>query len=168
MQLPFGISAEVVELLREAASEIARLDGPENEVCRRLKALQQRIVPLSTSIGELAVKVDASPRDILDAALAAGVRCFWHEGQAVRAGDDLQAFLRQRSHWDPVPELEVDLTMGMAQRLAEQLGILRDELFLGSQAEASPSAARGPRKFVASKSRLPGASQTGNYHERTG
>ncbi|HUE71133.1 MAG TPA: hypothetical protein VMP01_09615 [Pirellulaceae bacterium] len=167
MQLPFGISAEVVELLREAASEIARLDRPDNDVCRRLKALQHRIVPLSTSVGELATRIDASPRDVLDAATAAGVRCFWHEGRALRAGKDLQAFLQQPSHWDPVPELEVDLSLGTAQQLAEELGISRDELFLGTEAaEVGSASSKAPRKFVASESHLRGAAQNGSCERR--
>lgn len=168
MQLPYGISAEVVELLREAAREIARLDGPDNDVCRRLKALQERIVPLSTTIGELAGRVDASARDVFDAALAIGVRTFWHEGAQFRDPEQLQAYLRQPSHWDQVPELEIDLSLGMAQRLAEELGVERDELFLTAETtETAASTGRTLRKFIASESKLPAVSQ-GNRSERTG
>lgn len=169
MQLPFGISAEVVGLLREAASEIARLDGPDNDVCRRLKGLQQKIVPLSTTIGELAARIDASARDVLDAALAVGVRNFWHEGEQFRDPGQLEAYLRRPSHWDQVPELEIDLSLGMAQRLAEELGVGRDELFLTAKAsETTTSGGKTPRKFIASESQLPEASQGGNRRERTG
>ena len=163
MQLPFGISGEVVELLREAAAEIARLDSPDNEVCRRLKELQQRIVPLSTTVGELARRIDAAPRDVLDAAIAAGVRTFYHEGESLRSGAPLEAYLRRPSHFDPVPELEIDLSLGMAQRLADDLGVARDELFLGGESEGA-AAGKAPRKLVPSEPVLPEARNIGRQN----
>src|SRR5262245_8299541 len=70
-------SDELLDLLGEAATEIANLDSPDNIVCRQLRAMQRRLQTLTTTVGELAKRIDVSPRSVLDAALAAGVHVFW-------------------------------------------------------------------------------------------
>src|SRR4029079_6615511 len=96
-------SEELLDLLGEAAVEIANLDSPDNIVCRRLRAMQRRIQTLTTTVGELAKRIDVSPRDVLDAALAAGVQIFWHEGQQFRTPSYLRTYLAMAYHFDPVP-----------------------------------------------------------------
>src|SRR5262245_1811863 len=97
-------SDELLALLGDAAVEIANLDSPDNIVCRRLQAMQRRLQPLTTTVGELANRIDVSPRDVLDAAQDAGVQVFWHEGQQFRTPSYLQTYLAMAYHFDPVPE----------------------------------------------------------------
>jgi len=149
----------LLDLLGEAAVEIANLDGPDNIVCRRLRAMQRRLQTLTTTVGELAKQIDVSPRDVLDAALEAGIQVFWHEGQQFRTPSYLRTYLAMAYHFDPVPELEFDLTPDQIQRLAAELDVEVEELTNDSvvAAGAGGSEKKGPRKFVASEQTPPGA-----------
>jgi hypothetical protein len=161
-------SEELLDLLGEAAVEIANLDSPENIVCRRLRAMQRRLQTFTTTVGELAKRIDVSPRDVLDAALAAGVQVFWHEGQQFRTPSYLRTYLSMAYHFDPVPELEVDLTADQVQRLAAELDVEVDELASDSSDTAGTIASmakKGPRKFVASEQTPPSASATRRQHQ---
>jgi hypothetical protein len=159
---------ELLDLLGEAAVEIANLDSPDNIVCRRLRAMQRRIQTLTTTVGELAKRIDVSPRDVLDAALAAGVQIFWHEGQQFRTPSYLRTYLAMAYHFDPVPELEVDLTAEQVQKLAAELDVEIDELTTDSSDSAGAIGAagkKGPRKFVASEQTPPSAAANRRQHK---
>jgi hypothetical protein len=146
---------EILDTISEAAVEIANLSGPDNVVCRRLRSLAKKLTAQSVSVGELAERIDMSPRDVLDAAIVAGVRPFWHEGQQFRDPGYLRSYLRLQFHYDPVRELEFNLTPDVATRLAEELSVTTDELLTNPEGDSGQSN-MGPRKFVASESRLPG------------
>ena len=149
-----NLTDEILEALSEAAVEIANLSSPDNVVCRRLRGLQQKLAPRIVTVGELAQRIDVTPRDVLDAAITAGVPTFWHEGQQFRDGTYLQTYLRMQFHFDPVREVEFNLSPELAGRIAEELGVAPEEL-LGRRPEAQTKTGAGPRKFVASESRLP-------------
>src|SRR5262245_27366162 len=148
-------SDELLDLLDEAAVEIANLDGPDNVVCRRLRAMQRQLQTLTTTVGELAKRIDVSPRDVLDAALEAGIQVFWHEGQQFRTPSYLRTYLAMAYHFDPVPELEFDLTPDQVERLGAELDVQLEELTNDSVGVVGSTEKKGPRKFVASDSRLP-------------
>ena len=161
-------SDELLDLLSEAAVEIANLDGPDNIVCRRLRAMQRRLQTLTTTVGELAKRIDVSPRHVLDAALAAGVQVFWHEGQQFRTPSYLRTYLAMAYHFDPVPELEMDLNPEQVQRLAAELDVEIDELTTDSSDSAEaigPTGKKGPRKFVASEQTPPSAAVAKRQHQ---
>jgi hypothetical protein len=132
-------SDELLDLLGEAAVEIANSDGPDNIVCRRLRAMQRQLQTLTATVGELAKRIDVSPRDILDAALKAGIEVFWHEGQQFRSPAYLRTYLAMAYHFDPVPEVEVE-------------ELTNDSIVA---AGAGGSEKKGPRKFVASEQTPP-------------
>lgn len=158
---------ELLDLLSEAAVEIANLDGPDNIVCHRLRAMQRRLQTLTTTVGELANRIDVSPRDVLDAALAAGIQDFWHEGQQFRTPSYLRTYLAMAYHFDPVPELEVDLTPDQVQRLAAELDVEAAEFMSDSGGTAGAMASsgkKGPRKFVASEQTPPRAAAAKRQH----
>lgn len=166
-----SLNEEIIEALSEAAVEIANLSGPDNVVCRRLRALQRKLMPQMVTMGELARRIDVSPRDVLEAAIAAGVRPFSHEGQQFRDAAYLRTYLRLQFHYDPVQEVEFSLTPELATRLAEELSVTPDELMTGSDAgpgtdKAADRTGQSPRKFVASASRLPEAAS--KRREQTG
>ena len=152
-------SDELLDLLGEAAVEIANLDGPDNVVCRRLRAMQRQLQTLTTTVGELAKRIDASPRDVLDAALEAGIQVFWHEGQQFRTPSYLRTYLAMAYHFDPVPQLEFDLTPDQVERLAAELDVQVEELTTDSVVSSvgGSSEKKGPRKFVASEQTPPAA-----------
>jgi hypothetical protein len=150
--MPAVATEELLELLSEAAVEIANLDGPANIVCRRLRTMQKRLESLTTTIGELAQRVGIAPWDLLDAARAAGVCVFWHEGQQFRSPLELLAYLEQEHYYDPVPELEVDLTRDQIERLAGELGVELPELH--PEAAAHVAGNKPLRKFAASDTEL--------------
>lgn len=159
--MPAVATEELLELLSEAAVEIANLDSPANVVCRRLRTMQKRLESLTTTIGELAHRVDIAPRDLLDAARAAGVYVFWHEGQQFRTPAQLQCYLGIQHHFDPLPELEVDLTREQVERLAAELSVEVQELQPEAPAGTPTAAAtRGAhpdkplRKFAVSDTTL--------------
>ena len=149
-----NLADEIFEALSEAAVEIANLTSPDNVVCRRLRALQQKLAPQSVKVGELAQRIDVTPRDVLDAAIAAGVRTFWHEGQQFRDPAYLRAYLQMQLLFDPVREVEFNLIPDLAGRLAEELSVAPEEL-LADEPAASKKPGAGSRKFVASESQLP-------------
>jgi hypothetical protein len=149
------LADEILEAISEAAVEIANLSGPDNVVCRRLRVLARKLTAQSVTVGELAQRIDVSPRDVLDAAITAGARPFWHEGQQFRDAGYLRSYLRLQFHYDPVREVEFNLTPDVAVRLAEELSVTTDELLTDTEADSHQST-MGPRKFVASESRLPG------------
>ena len=164
---PASQNDELLDLLSEAAVEIANLDGPGNVVCRRLRAMQKRLQPLTTTIGELAERADVPPRDMLEAAIAAGVSTFWHAGQALRNPSLLRTYLAMRSYSDPVPELEFDLASDQAVRLAAELGMDVEQI-VPAPAVASEAAKSKPiRKFVASESQAPNLA-TAKRQEQSG
>jgi hypothetical protein len=153
-----SLSDDIINLLGEAAVEIANLDGPANIVCQRLREMQRRLKPLTTTVGELAKRIDVSPRDVLDASLAAGVQVFWHEGQQFRTPSYLRTYLTMAYHFDPVPELEFDLTSEQAERLATELDVTVEELTteIGESEDSIGSMKKkSPRKFAASEQTPP-------------
>ena len=160
------LADEILEAISEAAVEIANLSSPDNVVCRRLRLLQRKLASQSVTVRELAQRIDVSPRDVLDAAIAAGIRPFWYEGQQFRDASYLQTFLRMRFHSDPVPYVEFHLTPELAGRLAEELSVTPDEL-LADEGDLG-QAAKGPRKFVASESQLPGQAIANKRREQFG
>jgi hypothetical protein len=165
-----NLTEDILELLGEAAVEIANLDSPSNIVCRRLRAMQQRLKPLTTTVGELAKRIDVSPRDVLDAALAAGIHVFWHEGQQFRTPSYLKTYLSMAYHFDPVPELEFDLTVDQVERLATELDVevhelTSDESESTAAAGANQSTGRkSPRKFAPSEQTPPNAAERRQQH----
>jgi hypothetical protein len=163
--LASDLTDELLEVLSEAAVEIGNLSSPDNIVCRRLRELQRKLSARSVTVGELARRIDIPPRDVLDAAIAAGVRPFWFEGQQFRDASYLQTFLRMRFHSDPVPYVEFHLSPELAGRLAEDLSVTPDELLAAEELEPFSPAVR-PRKFVTSESRLPSAAD--RRREQTG
>jgi hypothetical protein len=111
-------------------------------------------VPQNCTIGEIALRVDIAPHDVLDAAIESGAGPFWHEGQQFRDPHQLRAYLRLQMLFDPVREVEFNLWPDEATRLADELCVTVEELLVGDEpAEAATSI--GPRKFVASETRLP-------------
>jgi hypothetical protein len=154
-------SEELLDLLGEAAVEIANLGGPGNIVCSRLRAMQRQLQTLTTTVGELAKRIDVSPRDVLDAALEAGIQVFWHEGQQFRTPSYLHTYLAMAYHFDPVPELEIDLTPDQVQQLAAELDVEVEELTnesVGSAGVVGSTEKKAPRKFVASERTPPSVS----------
>ena len=101
------------------------------------------------TIGELARQADVAPRELLDAALAAGVQVFWHEGQQFRTAAYLQTYLRLTHAFDPVPELQLSLSDDQAQRLAADLDV--DPTLLSPQ----KSSGKPVRKFASSEGSAP-------------
>ena len=145
------LAPDLAILLADAQREIARLDGPENPIARRLREAQGRLVPLSATIGELARRIDVSPREVLDAAIAAGVRVFWHEGKQFRTPAYLESYLALPRYNDPLPELELDIAAEQCQRLAEELGVEVERL---TEEEQPASGAKPARRFAASQTTL--------------
>jgi len=162
-----NLADEIIDTLSEAAVEIANLSGPDNVICRRLRALQRKLTPQSVTVGELAERIDVAPRDVLDAALAVNVRPFWYEGQQFRDGAYLRSFLRMQFHNDPVRSVEFNLTPDLAGRLAEELSVTPEEL-LNDDDAAGERAGKPPRKFVASDSRLPDQAAGSQRREQIG
>ena len=165
--LSADLNEEILETLSEAAVEIANLSGPDNVVCRRLRALQRKLEPQSVTVGELATRIDVSPHDVLDAAVAIGVRPLWHEGQQFRDAAYLKTYLRQRFYDNPTREIEFSLTPDLAGRLADELGTTPEEL-LGKGDAKSRRLEVGPRKFVSSDSHFPDQAAAGKRREQTG
>jgi hypothetical protein len=157
------LTEEILETLSEAAVEIANLSSPDNVVCRRLRALQRKLTPQSVTVGVLAERIDVPPRDVLDAALAAGGGPFWHEGQQFRDAARLRTYLRLQVLFDPVREVEFTLSPDLAARLAEELSVTPDELL--TEPEIAPA---GPRKFVASEAQFPPVAAAGKRREQRG
>lgn len=166
------LTDEILEVLSEAAVEIANLSGPDNVVCRRLRGLQRKLSPRSVTAGEIARRINVSPGEVLDGAISAGVGPFWHEGKQFRDVNYLRTYLRLQFHYDPAPEVEFNLSPYLAGRLAEELSVSLGELL--GEADPSPgqgatdAAAKGPRKFVASESRLPEHAAGRNAREQSG
>ena len=150
----FDVTPELIEALRDAADEIARLSSPDNQVCLRLHDLLGQITPQSVTVGQIAKRIDVAPHDVLDAAIQVGVKPFWHDGQQIREAAYLRTYLRLEWPHDPVGEIEFELMPDMARRLAAALGVTADELLCESQ-PASAGCSSLPRKFVASETRLP-------------
>jgi hypothetical protein len=152
-------TGEVVEVLREAADEIGKLHALVN---RRVHVLSKPWRPVSATVGELSDQLGISPRDALDEVIAEGVHTFWHEGTRFRSVDDLRHYLARGHYFDPVPEVEVDLTAHQVDRLATKWDL--DDDTLSAESNESPqnaiSADSSPnkplRKFIASDSDLPG------------
>jgi hypothetical protein len=161
------LTEEVLEALSEAAVEIANLSSPDNVVCRRLRELQKKLASRSVTVGELARQIDISPRDVLDAAIAVGIRPFWYEGQQFRDASYLHTFLRMRFHSDPVPYFEFNLTPALTDRLATELGVTPEEL-LSPDEMAQTKPGLGPRKFVTSESRFPESTSADRRREQFG
>ncbi|MCI0359674.1 MAG: hypothetical protein L0211_14450 [Planctomycetaceae bacterium] len=127
----------------------------------------------SVTVGQLAQRIDVAPRDVLDAAIAVGVRPFWHEGQQFRDAAYLRTYLRLQFHYDPVREVEFNLTPELAGRLAEELSVTPEEMLTESEEApgsymAGERAGKSPRKFVASQSRLPDQAASGKRREQSG
>lgn len=161
------LNEEILETLSEAAVEIANLSSPDNIVCRRLRALQRKLAPRSVTVGELAKRIDVAPRDVLDAAIAVGIGPFWHEGQQFRDPAYLKTYLRLQFLFDPVRELEFNLTPDLAGRLADELNVTSEELLTeGTVAASQPTT--GPRKFVPSEPRLPQQATADKRREQIG
>jgi hypothetical protein len=161
------LNDEILETLSEAAVEIANLSGPENVVCRRLRALERKLAPQSVTVGELAQRIDVTPSEVLEAACAAGIRPFWHEGQQFRDAAYLRTYLQQRFYHDPAREIEFNVTPLTAELLAEKLSVTSEELLMDAGAAPNRSIP-GPRKFVASESRFPEEAATNRRREQTG
>jgi hypothetical protein len=168
------LTDEIVDLLAEAAVEIANLAGPGNVVCRRLREMQRRLAPVSVTVGELARRVDIGPGEMLDAVTAAGIEPLWLDGHRHHDYGALQAVLRL-GYDDATGDVELDLSAEDAARLALQLGVEPSELT--EDAPAVPAArssvadSRGPRRFVPSDTQLPlfGAAYDCNWRApRTG
>jgi hypothetical protein len=159
------LTEEILDALSEAAVEIANLSDPDNVVSRRLRALARKLAPQSVTIGELARRIDVAPRDVLDAAIAVGVRPFWHEGQQFRDAAYLRTYLRLQCLFDPVRELEFSLEPALAQKLADELQVSPEELLADDEPAASKAGA-GPRKFVPSEAAFPAAAS--KRREQTG
>lgn len=106
------------------------------------------------AIGELARQADVAPRELLDAALAAGVQVFWHEGQQFRTAAYLQTYLRLAHAFDPIPELQFTLSDDQAQRLA-------DELDVDPKLLSAPKSGKPVRKFAPSESSGSASSRRG-------
>ena len=160
------LTEEILDALSEAAVEIANLSDPDNIVCRRLRALAKKLAPQSVTIGELARRIDVAPRDVLDAAIAVGVRPFWHEGQQFRDAAYLRTYLRLQPLFDPVRDLEFSLEPALAQKLADELNVAPEELLADDEAAATKAGA-GPRKFVPSEAAFP-AAPASKRREQTG
>lgn len=160
------LTHEILEVLSDAADEIADLSSPDNEVCQRLRELLRQITPRSVTVGELARHIDVSPLDVLDAAIAAGVKPFWHEGQHFREANYLRTYLRLESPANPVPELEFELTADLTQKLAEKLSVTIEELQPDS--EVVDKAASVPRRFIASDTHWPGQAATEKRRDQLG
>ena len=154
------LTDEMLELLSEAAVEIANLDDRNNVVYRRLRAMQCRLKildalafeskPLETTIGEIAAAVGIAPIDILKAAVVSGVKGYYHDGHFFPDGEKLMAYIRSHNTWDAVPEMMVDLLQG------DLLGLLRAlELagHCGPPIEAADKTVP-KRKFSASEAEL--------------
>lgn len=161
------LTDEILETLSEAAVEIANLSSPDNVVCRRLRALSRKMSFQSVTVGELAHRIDVAPQDVLDAAIAVGVRPFWHEGQQFRDASYLRTYLSMRFHIDPVREVEFNLPLEIAGRLAEELSVTPEELLTPDDTvQAKPGL--GPRKFVTSESRFPESTSADCRREKLG
>lgn len=165
--LNIDVTQEVLTTLREAADEIARLSGPENDVCRRLHELLGKFTPHSVTVGQLAKRIDVTPYDVLDAAISVGIKPFWHDGQQFRQAAYLRTYLRLESLYDPVREIKFELTAETARQLAEKLGVAPDELLPDSDPETS-GAGSPPRKFVASEARWSGQAKHSVRRDQTG
>ena len=109
--------------------------------------------PRST-IGELARQADVAPRELLDAALAAGVQVFWHEGQQFRTAAYLETYLRLTHAFDPIPELQLSLSDDQAQRLAADLDVDSNLLL-------PPKSGKPVRKFASSEGSPPATLRRG-------
>jgi hypothetical protein len=145
-------AGKVVEVLREGPDEIGKLHALVN---RRVVALTEPWQPLSASIGELADFIGIAPHEALDEVIASGVRDFWHEGTRFRTADDLKQYLARGHFFDPVPEIEIDLSADQVKGLAVQW-----ELDVEREADADSSSAvsetvKPMRKFIASEADLP-------------
>ncbi len=162
------LTDEIVDLLAEAAVEIANLAGPGNVVCRRLREMQRRLAPVSVTIGELARRVDVSPGEMFDAVAAAGINPLWLDGHRHHDYDALQAVLRL-GYDDATRDVELDLSPEDAARLALHLGVepsvLTEEPVAAPAVEESRGP-RSPRRFVPSDSQLSGAAR--ELRERRG
>jgi hypothetical protein len=75
------------------------------------------------TIGELAKRIDITPREVLDACIEIGVKPFWHEGQQFRDVAFLRTYLAMRHYYSPVPELEFELSEEQEAALAEALQV---------------------------------------------
>lgn len=88
---------------------------------------QERASPMTT-ISDIAVRLDAPAREVLDAVKAAGVRIFWHEGQSFLTHAYLESYIALQYATDPVPEIQFDLTPETAERIAAALKVTTAEV----------------------------------------
>jgi hypothetical protein len=65
---------------------------------------------------DLAKQIDCSPRDVLDAALDAGINRFTHEGERFSAFQ-IKHHLEREHRFDPVPDIEFEPTLLLLLRL---------------------------------------------------
>lgn len=159
---------QVQELLFEAAVEIARLGGSDNPVYRKLAAaLQQRLRPLSTTIGEIAGLYDIPPADVLDEVANAGCRLFWWEGKP-HGLEGIRQLVKDWWRWDVTPEIAVDLSPEQSAQLEFAFGSA-EPVAVGSVGPATltapPAAARPARKFSPSDTRLPNLAAEKRRHQ---
>jgi hypothetical protein len=165
------LTDEIVDLLAEAAVEIANLAGPGNVVCRRLREMQRRLAPVSVTVGELARRVDVVPGEMLDAVAAVGIEPLWLDGHRHHDYVALQAVLRL-GYDDATGDVELDLSPEGAERLALQLGVDASELTEHTTTVPAPAPSvadsRGPRRFVPSDTQLPLFGAAHEMRERRG
>ena len=119
---------------------------------------------LDTTLGDLAHELGISPYDVLENVASAGVSVFWNEGTQFRSTDALQRYLARAHRYDPVGDVEVELTASQLEHLAQTWDVSPE-----SWARLSRSASPGDfpdsvsgsgkplRKFVASDPKLPDA-----------
>jgi hypothetical protein len=166
------LTDEIVEVLSEAAVEIANLSSPENVVCGRLRALQRKLAPRNVTVGEVAKRINVSPGEVLEGAISAGFGPFWHEGRQFRDMNYLRTYLRLQFHYDPVPEVEFNLTPYLADRLAAELGVTVPDLTSDAEPQNSrgpcDAVGKGPRKFVGSEAQLPAHANSQDAREQFG
>jgi hypothetical protein len=154
--------SELLELIDEAAAEIVRLDGHSNPIGERLRTVQRRYRPLRTTIGELATRTDLPARDVLDAVVAGGVQIFWHEGQQFRSPSSLRTYLAMTHFFDPLVDVEFELTADQSDQLAAEWGLdfdplASDRIDLDLQHADESEGKRARRKFAASERSLSSA-----------
>ena len=155
------LTEEMLELLSEAAVEIANLDDRDNIVYRRLRAMQCRLKildalafelkPLETTIGKIAAAVSIQSVDVLKAAVQCGVKSYYHDRYYFYDGDRLMAYIRSHNTWEDIPETMVDLAQGDLLRMLQALELA------GQSVQPSEAASRTvpKRKFSASEPELP-------------
>ena len=125
------LTAELNELLSEAAVEISNLDDCDNIVYRRLRAMQCRLKildvlafeskTLETTIGEFASATGIQPIDVLKAAVSCGVKSYYHDRYYFYDGEKLMAYMRSHDTWDAVAGTMVDLTTKDVLQLLQAL-----------------------------------------------